>query len=99
MTIQEFIDNVDALYPNTFTDAEKIAWVNNFQKQYLRWLTAETIYSFDTVEDTALYSLPTGVSFDLVNALFIATTKGGVDSETVLYQYNYQGRNNVLTSN
>ena len=96
MNIQDFVTEVDTLYPNSFTDQQKITWLNQVQNRYVKWLTGETLYSFNTVADQEIYTLPDGISFDLVKALYISPSTDTPDSETYFEQYHKAGRDNYL---
>lgn len=95
-TLQDFVDEVDALFPNQFTDAQKVNWLNNFQHQYFEWLTKEAVYEFTTVSSQEAYALPsTDVTFDLINSLYISeSTVATISSTSVLQQYSLVGRDN-----
>lgn len=59
MTLQQLLDDINLRYRNTFTDAQKVAWMNQVQRQIFSQVPHEaTPYTFPTVDSQAWYPLP-----------------------------------------
>lgn len=59
-TVQQLLNDIDVRYKNGYTDAEKIFWMNQVQKQIYQRVPHESPpYAFVTVADQAFYALPT----------------------------------------
>lgn len=58
-TLQELLNDVDSRYRNTYTTAQKVAWMNMVQRQIYQIIRHESLpYRFQTVVDLAFYPLP-----------------------------------------
>lgn len=74
-TVAQLITDIDERMPNRFSDATKIRWMNNFQKQIFRRLNLPGIFSFNTRKDVGAYQLPESCSIDLIqNVIYDGTS-------------------------
>lgn len=71
MKILEVIDRVDALYPNTYTQSEKIRWCDEVNAVISR----EMAEKYDMLECTARENeeivLPDGIDFDDIDSVYV----------------------------
>ena len=59
MTLQEILNDIDLRFRNSFTTAQKVAWMNMVQRQIFTKVPHEAVpYTFPTVTDQAWYPLP-----------------------------------------
>ncbi len=71
-TIQQMLNDVDLLYRNTFTTAQKIVWFNEEQRELFEIFEIDSSpYSFDLVADQYLYPIPSGVEIEKIKVMTI----------------------------
>lgn len=57
-TIRQVIADIDRRFPNTYTNEDKIFWINDSMKQIFTDLAIPEFYSFGTIRGQNLYVLP-----------------------------------------
>jgi len=86
-TVQQILDDIDSRYRNTFTDAQKVDWMNTVQKQIFQFVPHEaTPYTFTTVADTSFYALPSDCEPQNINHITIERKAGAEDFKELEYK-------------
>ena len=57
-TIRQIIADIDRRYPNTYSNEDKIYWMNDAMKQIFTDIAIPEFYSFSTIRGQNLYVLP-----------------------------------------
>lgn len=71
-TIANVITYVDALKPNPYSDAQKLAWINKVEESVkLKIVKTFKQSNIQRLADTATYDLPNGVVFHDIDKAFI----------------------------
>lgn len=63
-TARQILLDIDTRYPNTYSEEEKIRWINDTLKEIYRDLAIQDFYSFNTIKGQNLYVLPQNCSID-----------------------------------
>lgn len=58
VTVRQMIADIDRRYPNTYTNEDKIAWINDTMKKIYVDISVSEFYSFNTRKGERLYVLP-----------------------------------------
>ena len=61
---QQIIQDIDTRYPNTYSQENKITWINNTLKQIYMDLALQDFYCFETVKGQRVYTLPDDCSME-----------------------------------
>lgn len=69
ITAETFLSDVDARYPNGFTEAQKIVWLNEGVRVLYGYMGVQDYAVISTVADQYIYSLPSGVEFDAIKSV------------------------------
>ena len=70
-TIREQIDYVNALKTNTFTDTQKLGWINEVEQSVKEEVMRTFLStSIQRIANTSEYSLPTGVVFEDIETVY-----------------------------
>lgn len=86
-TAQQLLDDINDRYRNTFTDAQKIRWMNEVQRQIFQYVPHESPpYTFTTVADTSYYALPSDCEPQLIKYITIERKAGTDDFEKLEYR-------------
>lgn len=83
MDLQRILDEIDTYCPNTFTQAEKINYVNDIQRKVFREMAIQDIVTWNTIKGVPIYDLynPADnqpIEFDMIR---------GVTIDNINYQY------------
>lgn len=58
-TIKQLLDTIDATYRNSYSPAQKVAWMDTAQRQIYQKVPKESVpYEFSTVADFSFYAIP-----------------------------------------
>ena len=63
-TAKQLIEDIDRRFPNTYSTDDKIVWINDTMKQIYKDLAIQDFYSFMTIKNHKLYTLPANCSID-----------------------------------
>ena len=96
-TLGQVTTYISELLPNAVNSTTIITLINAEQRKLWEHMTQANFYEFNTVEDQAIYSLPTNISIDMVNDLMISDSTGAVSSTHVFQSYSYTGQDEELT--
>lgn len=77
LTVTAFITAIDADYPNAFTSAQKVAWLNRAKTELYKWAGIEAVETIATVAGTAEYDLNSAIEFEQIHFAEIETSAGG----------------------
>ena len=58
ITVRQIIEDINRRYPNTYTDNDKIAWINDTMRQIYVDIAVKDFYSFYTIKGQRVYALP-----------------------------------------
>ena len=58
ITVRQIIADIDRRYPNTYTEADKISWINDTMRQIYNDIAVKDFYSFYTRKGQRVYTLP-----------------------------------------
>lgn len=61
LTLQEIINEVDTLVPNTIENAKKVTWLNAINNEFFEVVKIPTIHQFTVSVGTSEYTLPNDV--------------------------------------
>lgn len=88
MPVTDLLADVDARYRNTFTQDQKIFWMNLVQRDIFRMLHHEPIvYLFQTVANQTNYPLPLDCQINAITSLEMETYLGsGIFKPLSFYQ-------------
>lgn len=86
-TVQNILDDIDARYPNDSTNAEKLVWMNTAIDKLYSNIGCINITEIDTVEDTGIYTLPTGVKMENIISLTVSIDDEDGSTETNQREY------------
>lgn len=71
-TIRQIIDAVDGLKSNTYTDAQKLAWLNEVEQSVKEEIMRSFLHTtVQRLANTSEYSLPNGVTFEDIEVLYM----------------------------
>ncbi len=92
-TLQEILDKIDARLPNTFTDAQKV----DFIEEKLRAIWPHIVFisedtSLKTVIDQEEYDLPEGIRIEHIDSIYISQDTV-VTADTIWDEYKYKRPN------
>lgn len=89
-TLQNLLDDIDARLPNTYTNTQKISWINSHQLEIWRYLASTELYEFDTVAGQSIYTMASDMRIDMIKSVLVSnsTTIDGTEGYTT---YNYAG--------
>lgn len=103
LTIQQIIDEADAIVPNEIALAMKVSWLNNPNSDFFNVVKIPKIARFNTVKDQATYTLPSdvrGKNIDLVNVGLLTHQDLDTDSVKPLQNFfTYDDSTKTLTLN
>ena len=68
-TLNEILIDIDDRYSNSFTDEQKIRWLNTTQREVFKDLAIDDIYEISTIKDEAIYEIPEEIEFELIKSL------------------------------
>lgn len=57
-TVRQIIADIDRRYPNTYTDEDKISWINDTMRQIYNDIAVKDFYGFYTRKGQNIYTLP-----------------------------------------
>ena len=96
-TLNNILDYVDMLYPNTLSVANKIEIINRVQRYIFKYMATEGIYGFDSIINEPFYSLESSdCTIDLIKNVEVAATTLPVTTATVFIDYKFAGRSDNL---
>jgi hypothetical protein len=87
MTLLDILNEIDVRMSNTFEIAQKIRWLDLAQLKLYKQIGLKKTYTFLTVDDTALYTLPDNIKVENIIDLAVAST---TDDDTNYTPYAYQ---------
>lgn len=71
-TIQQLLDDINLRYRNTFTNAQKIIWMNEEQTDLFEIFEIDSPpYNFTLVANTYFYPIPSGTEIDKIKTITI----------------------------
>lgn len=76
-TLQQLLTDIDLRMPNSFTQANKIDWLNEVQREVFRELGIQDILEFDTVANMPFYDLTDlaqNIEFEMIKSLTVDNT-------------------------
>ena len=100
-TVTQIINDVDARLPNNgFTEAQKLAWLNDTQRKVAKYLDVELVYEF-LASSSMEYALSTSIRVENIKRVLVgdSTAIANISSTTVWGTYKYAGENDILTGN
>lgn len=95
-TVQQLIDKIDYLYPNSFTDAQKVDVMNDVQREIFRELQKEDFYEFTTIADQCFYTMPSNMSIEHIIYVGISSDTTITD-DSDFQEYTYAKQDETLT--
>lgn len=96
-TLQQVLDYIDEILPNSVNTTTKIRFINDAQTNYFRYLTRSDFYdSLDTIADQATYALPTNITIDRVEDIMVSDSTAAVTSTHNFTLYKHVGLNDTM---
>lgn len=74
LTVQQIINEVDALVPNTFDIGKKITWINELNREFFEIVKIPAVHKFVTANSQTPYIMPNGVRSYNVDRVLINLT-------------------------
>lgn len=72
MTLQEILEDADSIAPNAYTNAQKVRWLNQIQRQLFRhYPLPEQLFELQIVPDVQFYPLPENCPEDRITSIVI----------------------------
>jgi hypothetical protein len=65
-TVKQLLTDIDRRYPNTYSDEDKIDWINQSLQEVYKDLALEEFYKFNTIKGERIYNLPTNCTIDMI---------------------------------
>lgn len=81
VTLQDLITDIDDRYSNSFTDAQKIRWINTSLLDVYTYIAVDKISEVTTTADTAMYAFPDGCEAENVESMTISLSAETDDNE------------------
>jgi hypothetical protein len=99
-TVQEILTDIDVRIPNSFTNAQKIGWINEILLQIYKYMNSDEkeMCTFLTVLDQLTYLLPLNLTLDEIITVSISN-ETTISSDTVFTVYEFKGPNEELNGN
>lgn len=89
-TTGQLLAAIDKLYPNTLSAADKVDFMNDELRETSRELPIEGIFSFITVANNSIISLPVYIPVDgIMDPILITTVDTVIGSGTVFDEYHF----------
>lgn len=86
-TVQQLLDDINDRYRNTFTDTQKVRWMNRVQEQIFQYVPHESPpFTFTTVAETSYYALPSDCEPQLIKYLTIERKATTDDFKQLTYK-------------
>lgn len=77
MTLRQIVDEADINVPNVFTDAQKVQWLDQLQRQLYREFTLpEQVEQLETVTGVFFYSLPSYIIPNRIKSVVLTDADG-----------------------
>jgi len=76
MTVQTFITNILADYPNIFSNANTVIWLNRAKNELYKYAGLDTTITIETVAEQAEYDLDSTVEFEHIHYADIEISTG-----------------------
>ena len=86
LTVRQIIEDINRRYPNTYSDKDKIAWINDTMRQIYNDIAVKEFYSFYTKKGQRVYTLPEDCSMRDIKSVEISE-KAKKDSEDNLGRF------------
>jgi hypothetical protein len=77
LTVTAFITAIDADYPNVFTSAQKVAWLNRAKTELYKWAGLEASDTIATVADQDEYDIDPTIEFEQIHHVNMELSDGG----------------------
>lgn len=79
---RQLIADIDRRFPNSYSEQDKVDWINDTMKEIYKDLSIQEFYSFITVKNQNLYVLPGDCSIDNIkNATISSKAKTPTNSD------------------
>ena len=100
-TLQQVLDFIDTFLPNPLTTQNKIDLINDEIATLWKDMTSTSYYSFDTIAEQSLYTMPNDMNFEMIieAGLMISNSTKAVSSTTVFNDYKYYGPSEEFRGN
>ena len=72
-TAKQLIADIDTRFPNTYSEKDKIRWINDTMREIYKDLAVQEYYSFTTIKGQSIYSLPEDCSIELIKNVEISS--------------------------
>jgi hypothetical protein len=96
-TLQDILTDIDARLPNTFTNAQKVGWMQDKLNEIWPHVALVDSFEFDTVANQYVYVLPEYTKVQYIDSVVISADTGDfIDQSTVWHEYAYQRPNITL---
>ena len=72
-TVGQILDDIKIRLPHEYIDDTLYIWINETMKKIYKDLAIQEQYSFNTIKNKELYSLPQNCSIDMINSVTMST--------------------------
>lgn len=94
-TTQQLLDEINALYPSSLSQDQKIIWMNQALRILYKYMNDNNIYEFLTVANQPFYTLPSDCPIDQIILVEVASDLA-VTTSTTMTPYDYAAFNEGL---
>lgn len=97
-TTVQILADVDARLPNSFSESQKLAWINDTQRKIAKYLQVEQTYDF-VASSSMAYSISTNIRFENIKHLYTgdSTKIADISSTTIWKEHDPAGADDVLS--
>jgi len=97
-TVVQLLADIDLRLQNTFTEAQKLAWMNDVQRKLNKYIDIEKSYTF-LASSSMVYSLTTDIRMEKITHVYTgdSTALANISSTTIWQEHEYAGAEDNLT--
>jgi hypothetical protein len=97
-TTVQILADIDARLPNSFTEAQKLAWLNDIQRKIAKYLEVEQTYDF-VASSSMEYSMSTNIRVENIKHVYTgdSTKIADICSTTVWTEHDFAGSEDEMS--
>lgn len=98
VTARQILDDINKRYPNTYTDSDKIKWINDTLRQIYTDIAVKSFYKFHTIKGRKLYTLPADCEISNIKSVEMSdkAKKSTNDDAGVFYELRFSLRDKYM---
>ena len=97
-TVTQILADIDVRLPNSFTEAQKLAWLNDTQRKIAKYLKVDGVHEF-VASSSMEYALSTNIRIENIKHLYSgdSTAIAGITSTAVWTEHDYAGADDLMS--